>query len=55
MSGPTIWSQKREVAIQYERKHKDSHTPDAIRQRRAIFWFSKVDIFGLWKILLKIL
>ena len=55
MSGPTIWSQKLEVAIQYERKHKDCHTPDAIRQRRAIFWFSKVDIFGLWKILLKIL
>ena len=49
MSGPTIWSQKREVVIQYERKHKDSHTPDAIQQCRAIFWFSKVDMH-IWSL-----
>jgi hypothetical protein len=31
------------------------HTPDAIQQCGAIFWFSKVDKFALWKILLKVL
>ena len=34
---------------------KGPHTPDAIRQRGAIFCFSKFDKFALWKILLKIL
>jgi hypothetical protein len=31
------------------------HTPGAIQQCGAIFWFSKIDKFALWKILLKVL
>ena len=34
---------------------RPTHTPNAIRQCGAIFWFSKVDKFALCKVLLKIL